>query len=77
MQEINKYHNKAWAHFINQNKCQLKTMSDANKFVINVQVTNRLGGLGETIKKNMDMQKNKELWRQSLSTLYQSWQTLI
>ena len=36
-------------------------MSAANKLVINVQVTNRLGGLGETITDNMDMQKNKQL----------------
>ena len=34
-------------------------MSDANKFVINVQVTNRLGGLGETIKEKTNNYDDK------------------
>ena len=59
MQEINNYYDKAWAYFISKNKYQLKTMSDANKFVINVQVTNRLGGLGETIKEKTNNYDDK------------------
>ena len=39
MQEINNYHDKALAYFISKNKYKLKTMSDANRFVLNVQVT--------------------------------------